>query len=120
MNKIATFAVLVAVCMPSFASAAMLNATPAEIMSAITSELALMSSQVTKNGIVAGVSTMTPAGLVMEVNGTPYMQFHTATAFNVAKELCYINATNFLGSDENFTCEFNGVLIFESAVDARY
>lgn len=118
MNKIATLAVLVAVLLPSAASAAMLNATPAQIMDVLVSEITLLSSQVSTNGIVAGASTDSESGLVIKINGANALQFRTATEFNVAKEICYLFAVGSLISGDNYTCSFNDKLTFDSEVDA--
>ncbi len=119
MKYLASFALFVAILMPSAASAAMLNATPAQIMNVIVNELALLNSQVSGNGIVAGISTDSNSGLTTYINGNQALQFHTATDYNVAKEMCYIFAVDSLIAGDDYTCEFNGKLIFDSSVDAQ-
>lgn len=112
---IALFAVLAT---PAFASAAMLNATPADVLTVLYNELNLRQNahgQYPLTSAANGPQT----GLMVKIDGEELYYFRTANQFKVAKEICYLYVTPYLGTSMNYTCEFDGTLIFESAIDAQ-
>lgn len=92
------------------------------VVAALKAEVAVLEQRLANlnnngQGMVAGISTNN--GFVAYVNGQAAMQLSQANA-DVAEDACYLFARPSLISGDNYDCEFNGKLIFESAVDAAF
>lgn len=121
MKFIASIALLGAMLMPAAPASAMTVAESAAVLQAITAEFEMASAQLAylqgnPSQYVAGATTDT--GLVAYVNGEETLHVSSANTFAVAKEICYVFATDYLISGDDYTCEFDGKLIFDSATDA--
>ncbi|MCA9367486.1 hypothetical protein KC887_04475 [Candidatus Kaiserbacteria bacterium] len=117
-QSIVALALFTVLATPSFASAAMQNATPADVLTVLYNELSFRQNAHGQYPL-ASAATGPQTGLMIKVDGTELYYFRTANQFNVAKEMCYLFVAPYLGTTVNYTCEFDGTLIFESAVDAK-
>lgn len=123
MKFIATFAVFMALIVPTAPASATTISESVTILQTIVSELQLIQTQLAYinsddyTGYVAGATTNT--GLVVFINGEESLTLSTATK-NAAIDACYVYATDSLIAGDDYTCEFDGNLIFDSVVDAAY